>query len=100
MKTIEAWAVVRESGNILVYTESEARRYAKECFGTAVKLTGEVPEPKKHKLMAPALAFYDNHFVVSNGLYSSEMQARNELREMFRAWPAVQNADGFYEVME
>jgi hypothetical protein len=63
-------------------------------------LISEWEEPKKPKLMAPALAFYDNHFVVSNGLYSSEMQARNELRELFRAWPAVPNKDGFYEVEE
>jgi len=60
-------------------------------------LMSEWEEPKKPKLMAPALAYYDNHFVVSNGIYSSEMQARNELREMFRAWPAVPNEDGFYE---
>jgi hypothetical protein len=62
-------------------------------------LISEWEEPKKPKLMAPALAFYDNHFVVSNGLYSSEMQARNELRELFRAWPAVPK-DGFYEAVE
>jgi hypothetical protein len=63
-------------------------------------LISEWEEPKKPKLMAPAIAFYDNHFVVSNGLYSSEMQARNELRELFRAWPAVPNEGGFYEVDE
>jgi len=63
-------------------------------------IISEWEEPKEAKLMAPALAYYDDHFMVSNGLYSSEMQARNVLREMFRAWPAVPNADGMFEVAE
>jgi hypothetical protein len=67
---------------------------------TQEDLMSEWEEPKKPRLMAPAIAFYDNHFVVSNGLYSSEMQARNELREMFRAWPAVPNEDGFYAISD
>jgi hypothetical protein len=63
-------------------------------------IISEWEEPKKPKLLAPALVCYCGKFQVSSNLYSSEMQARNELRELFRAWPAVPNKDGFYEVME
>jgi hypothetical protein len=57
-------------------------------------------ETKKPRLLAPALVCYCGQFQVSSNLYSSEMQARNELREMFIAWPAVANAEGFYSVEE
>jgi len=67
---------------------------------TPLDLISEWEEPKKPKLLAPALAYFCGQHQVSSNLYSSEMQARNDLREMFRAWPAVPNENGFYEVME
>jgi hypothetical protein len=73
MKTIEAWAVVRESGNMLVFTESEARRYAKECFGTAVKLTGQMPEKVKKTVWVNMYQVRD--IIVAAGTYDTQAQA-------------------------
>jgi hypothetical protein len=89
-----------EGGRSSFHNESQAKQHQKQYGGTVVKLMGQMPEPKKPKMMAPALAYFCGQHQVSSNLYSSEMQARNELRELFVSWPAVPNKDGFYEVME
>jgi hypothetical protein len=75
MKTIEAWAVVRESGNILVFTESEARRYAQECFGTAVKLTGQMPEKVEKTVWINLYMNESSTLYPGNTMYNSEEEA-------------------------
>ncbi len=103
-KEITIWCLVCAEGTVrATYSTYEAalKYLHRRPDRRIVKLTGEVPpEPKKPKLMAPALAYFCGQHQVSSTLFSSEMQARNELREMFRAWPALPNKDGYYEVME
>ena len=57
-----------------------------------------VPEPKKPKLMAPALMGMGVSVGVSVSLFSSEKEAREELGNSFLSWPAVANAEGFYSL--
>jgi hypothetical protein len=102
MKTIEAWAAVNEVGNIINITWTESvRNLWNSQSARIVKLTGEVPEPKKPKLMAPALAKWHERtrIELTLALYESEEAARKDIGKFFISWPAVPK-DGMYEVME
>jgi len=58
------------------------------------------PEPKKPKLLAPCFYMSTMSGVkLSYCLYESEAQARTNCLN-FISWPAVANAEGFYEVSE
>jgi hypothetical protein len=57
------------------------------------------PEPKKPKLLAPALLSDIGHVEMSCYLYASEQEARDTLGDSFISWPAIPNKDGMYEVL-
>ncbi len=83
----------------LFMSENEAitnLNYLKSC--TIVKLVGQMPEPKKPRLMAPAMMLVCRQVSVSSTLFSSEKEARDTLRDIFLSWPAIPNKDGMYEV--
>ena len=60
-------------------------------------------QPKKKVLLAPALRVYDDgDYGICSSLYSSESQAKKDCVGATDQviWPAIPNADGFYEVEE
>ena len=101
-REIVRWAIVDEGEEILGATYDSERdaltslEYVKGC--TLVKLTGTLPEPKKPRLLAPALLNDVGLPELSCCLYASEKEAREEIGTSFISWPAVPNAEGFYSL--
>jgi hypothetical protein len=62
-------------------------------------LISEWEEPKKPKLLAPAIAKLNNKYFISDIIFESEKEAMDYYREEFVSWPAVPK-DGFYEIGE
>jgi hypothetical protein len=59
-----------------------------------------MPEPKKPRRLAPALAKWHEktRIELTLTLYESEEAARKDIGKCFISWPAVANAEGFYSV--
>jgi hypothetical protein len=102
MKEIVRWAIV-DDDNGTVYTSFSHEKEAVASIYTStgrsiVKLTGQMPEPKKPRLLAPCLYNSGKGIWVSASLYESEQEAKAIWKDQFVSWPAVANKDGFYEV--
>ena len=101
---IVRWAIVGENGDFVASfpNENEARTdrsFNQRC--TIVKLVGTLPEPpKKPRLMAHAIKKQCGMYSLSTSVYDSEDSARKVLLGTFHSWPAVANAEGYYEVPE
>jgi hypothetical protein len=81
-----------------VHNEAEGTIYIDS--DTQNDLISEWEEPKKPKLLAPAIVKTCGEFSVSLKIYSSEKEAMEHLNTMFVSWPAVPNEGGFYKVMK
>ena len=100
---IVRYAIVGETGIVLACTACESAALTSMYFAqgcTIVKMVGEIPKPKKPKLMAPCLHMCGDRIGISGGLLESEQEAKAIWKDQFVSWPAVANAEGFYEVME
>jgi hypothetical protein len=102
MKEIVRYAICTEFGDILRIcpTEEVARKeidYRHRLM--IVKMVGQMPEPKKPKLMAPCLFMDGNLIRVSSFLFENETEVKKVYVD-FISWPAVPNADGMFEVSE
>jgi hypothetical protein len=101
-KEIVRYAIVDDCRDIIgqFHTEKEAATSFHLTAGrTIVKLTGQMPEPKKPKIMAHAIRKQCGMYSLSTNMYDSEDSARKVLLGTFHSWPAVAK-DGFYEVPE
>lgn len=105
------WMLDNGGGNMLgaVFIQNWLLRYWNEygccIYGDAERdLIAEWEEPKKPKLMAPAIVRWNreevSRFELSSYLYENEKTAKTELKDHFHSWPAVPNAEGFYRVKE
>ena len=57
-------------------------------------------EPKKPRLLAPAIYKAVGRILISCKIFESEEAAREDLGSSFISWPAVANKDGYFEVEE
>lgn len=58
------------------------------------------PEPKKPRLLAPAMYHTDEQWVLGRTLFGSKKEAREYHGDRKVIWPAVANKDGYFEVPE
>lgn len=101
MKEIVRYAIVDDTGIVMACSAREEDAVYSRCNRAGcsiVKLVGQMPEPKKPRLMAPAMMLVCHQVSVSVAIFSSEKEARDTLKDLFFSWPAVPNADGYYEV--
>ena len=61
-------------------------------------LVSEWTEPKKPKLLAPALYYTGTEWILGRILFESEAEAEKYHTVRDVIWPAVANKDGMYEV--
>lgn len=60
-------------------------------------------EPKQKKLLAPAYVLYAGFKRVHPALFNNASEAKDffeKMPECFLSWPAIPNAQGYYEVEE
>lgn len=88
-----------------LYHLEDAKRLFPYFFQEGAVVTnvnGHTGLEKKKKLLAPAMVGYKGELHLTYHLYSSEEHANsnNERDYLVVIWPAIPNADGFYEVDE
>ena len=104
MKEIVQYAFVDKNGIVLTTMSNRDSALCSLYYiegRTIVKLTGQMPEPKKPRMLAPALLVNAFRVELSKCLYASEEEAIDAIgKDLFHSWPAVPNADGFYSLVE